>query len=50
MLRVCWLLAARQVVGTMYEMPNSWGKNELVTYQMLPEVSTGHMGSGCGHR
>lgn len=27
-----------QVVGTMYEMPKTWGKNELVTYQMLPEV------------
>ena len=27
-----------KVVGTMYEVPATWGKKELVTYQMLPEV------------
>ena len=30
-----------KVVGTMYEVPAHWGKSDLVTYQMLPEV--GHV-------
>lgn len=31
-----------KVVGTMYEVPSAWGKNELLTYQMLTEVRCVH--------
>jgi hypothetical protein len=41
-----------KVVPTLYELPGSWGKNVLVTYQMLSEVrQTAYRPSGsvlCG--
>ena len=30
-----------KVVGTLYEVPQRWGKEEMFTYQMLPEVREG---------
>ena len=27
-----------KVVGTLYEVPQRWGKEDMFTYQMLPEV------------
>lgn len=30
-----------KVVGTLYEVPMRWGRADMLTYQMLPEVSLG---------
>ena len=35
-----------KVVGTLYEVPQRWGKEEMFTYQMLPEVSEGGRKAG----